>query len=117
MSDAYKNRRRFPRIRSENAVFVKKLGSESEEGFAKAHSLGPGGCMFVNPDPLGVGSVIEILIHTDEHVIQALGRVVYEKERAETGYEVGVEFGAISLEDQKRLLELFGTQGTVLSNG
>jgi hypothetical protein len=117
MSDAFKNRRRFPRIHSENAVFVKKLGSESEEGFAKTRSLGPGGCMFVNPEPLGVGSVIEIPIHTRDHVIQAVGRVVYEKENGRSGYEVGLEFGAISLEDQKLLHKLFGAQGTVLSNG
>lgn len=117
MSDAPNNRRRFPRIQSENAVFVKKLGCESEEGFAKTRSLGPGGCMFVNPEPLGVGSVIEILIHAAEHVIQAVGRVVYEKENGSGGHEIGLEFGAISLEDQRLLLELFGAQGTVLSNG
>ncbi len=90
MSDAPNNRRRFPRIQSENAVFVKKLGCESEEGFAKTRSLGPGGCMFVNPEPLGVGSVIEILIHAAEHVIQAVGRVVYEKENGSGGHEIGL---------------------------
>ena len=117
MAADYTNRRRFPRIRSENAVFVKKLGAESEEGFAKTRSLGPGGCMFVNPEPLGVGSIVEILIHTSTRVLQAVGRVIYEKKSGDAAYEIGVEFGSIPLEDQKLLNALFGEDGTVLSNG
>jgi hypothetical protein len=109
--------RRFPRIRSENAILVKKLGPEDHEGFAKTRTLSPGGCSFVNSQSMGEGSVIELLMHVHGQVIRAVGRVIYESAQEDGTFEIGVEFGSLGTEDRAILERLFGSEGTVLSHG
>ncbi|MFI5143809.1 MAG: PilZ domain-containing protein [Thermoanaerobaculales bacterium] len=95
--------RRFPRIPSENALLVKKVGDEASESLAKTRVLGGGGCMFAHEASLGVGSVVELLISLPSRVLKARARVVYENAAKPGGVEVGVEFLDVSAEDRLAL--------------
>lgn len=110
MSQAFAPKRRFPRIPSENALLVRKLGPEAVEGFAKTQVVGLGGCMFVSDESIGVGSYLDLLISVRGRVVKALGRVVYETPKAESEVEVGVEFVKITPHDQQVIESLFGDQ-------
>jgi len=109
MADQHPNKRRFPRVPSENAVLVKKLGSESREDFAKTRVIGLGGCMFVSDALLGVGSPIEILISVKGQVAKVRARVVWEQPADGGRFEIGVEFVAIGAADRVILEKLFPT--------
>jgi len=104
--------RRFPRIRTENPVHVRKIGEEGREECAKTSTLGLGGCMFIAAEPLGGDAIVDLLISVrPKRVIEARGKVVYEAPRetaqgAQT-FEVGVEFLSISEPDRLALQELF----------
>lgn len=100
-------KRRFPRIPSENAVLVKKLGPADMEGFAKTRVVGLGGCMFVSDEPLGVDAYLDLLISVRGRVVKTRGRVVYEIPREGDEVEVGVEFLEISPHDRDIIEELF----------
>jgi len=104
MSDAL---RRFPRIASNHSVLVTKLDNGAE-GFGMTKTIALGGCCVVSTERVGVGSSVELLIAIDrDHVVKALGRVVYERV-LEDGYcEVGVEFVHINDEDAKAIEGLF----------
>ncbi|GAB4261278.1 MAG: hypothetical protein Kow0092_10700 [Deferrisomatales bacterium] len=108
MTEHYSVKRRFPRIPSENAVLVKKLGPEAVEGFAKTRVVGLGGCMFVSDEPLGVGAYLDLLISVRGRVVKSLGRVVYERPKSAETIEVGVEFIQISPDDREVIESLFG---------
>jgi hypothetical protein len=99
--------RRFPRIASHHSVLVTKL-DDGAEGFAMTKTIALGGCGFVSSERVGVGSSVELLIAIDrDHVIKALGRVVYERV-LEDGYsEVGVEFVHMNDEHAKAIQGLF----------
>lgn len=101
MGDEYPRRRRFPRIASENTVLVKKLGGNAAEAFAKTRVVGLGGCMFVTDSPIGIGSIVELLISVNLRVVRALVRVAYEIPKGGTQVEVGVEFVEISSADRQ----------------
>jgi len=104
MTDAL---RRFPRIASNHSVLVTKLDNGAE-GFGMTKTIALGGCCVVSTERVGVGSSVELLIAIDrDHVVKALGRVVYERV-LEDGYcEVGVEFVHINDEDAKAIEGLF----------
>lgn len=95
--------RRFPRVPSENAVLVKKIGDDSSEALAKTRVLGGGGCMFVHGVPLGVGSTVEMLISMPRQVLRVRARVVYELPARPGGVEVGVEFVDVAEGDREVL--------------
>ncbi len=108
MVDGEINRRRFPRIRTENPVHVVRVGREPGEGTGKTASLGLGGCMFEVKEQLGTDAVVDILISVrPREVIEAKGRVVYEQPKGERTFEVGVEFLSISEPDRAALQRLF----------
>lgn len=102
-------KRRFPRIPSQNAVLVRKLGQEAVEGFAKTKVVGLGGCMFVSDEQIGVDSYLDLLISVRGRVAKALGRVVYEIPKEQEEVEVGVEFVQIAPEDREIIEALFGS--------
>jgi len=106
MPDPSRPQRRFPRIPSENAVLVKKVGDDTSESLARTRVLGGGGCMFSHEGSLGVGSTVELLISLPLRVLKARGRVVYENSAKPHGVEVGVEFLSVSAEDRLALAEL-----------
>ena len=104
--------RRFPRIRTENPVHVRKIGDEGRDECAKTSTLGLGGCMFIAAEPLGGEAIVDLLISVrPKRVIEARGRVVYEAPHETApgvrAFEVGVEFLSISETDRLALVELF----------
>jgi hypothetical protein len=103
MPDQPSEQRRFPRIPSENALLVKKLGDEESESLAKTRVMGGGGCMFTHEASLGVGSTVELLISLPQRVLKARARVVYELPTKPSGVEVGVEFLGVDAEDRHAL--------------
>ena len=111
MNEANVDARRFPRINSENVVLVKKVASDSAEGFVKTRVLGVGGCMFVCDEPIGVGSQVELLISVVCRVVRAVGRVVYEIPRAPRSIEVGIEFLELADADREVIECLFEPLG------
>ena len=46
MAESQPHQRRFPRIRSENPILVKKVDDETVGAFSKTQEVGLGGCMF-----------------------------------------------------------------------
>ncbi len=107
MPEDYALKRRYPRIVSENALLVKRVGVHEAEGFAKTRVVGLGGCMFVSDEPLGVGTSLEMLISVRGRIAKTRGRVVYEVPKAASEVEVGVEFVGISRPDRAVLESLF----------
>jgi hypothetical protein len=104
MTDEHPPKRHYPRIPSGNAVLVRCLGgAHIAEGFAKTEVVGLGGCMFVNDEPLGIGSVLEVLISVEGRVLNTIARVVYEIPKDPSHIQVGVEFLEISPEDREEL--------------
>jgi PilZ domain len=93
-------KRRYPRVPSENAVLVRKIGVEGVEEFAKTKSMGANGCGFLADEPLGEGSYIELLISVTYKVINTRARVVYEIP-ADGRWEIGVEFVRLDEEDRE----------------
>jgi len=98
--------RRYPRIASENAVLVKRLGDGALEEFARTRTMGLGGCCFLSHESLGIGSLVEILISVRLKVVKARARVVYEKPMGGST-EVGVEFVQLPPEDRLVIEGLF----------
>jgi hypothetical protein len=102
--------RRFPRVPTENALLVKKMGEEGSELLAKTRTVSCGGCMFVYHESVGVGTAVELLISLPARVIKAQGRVVWETVTAPGHVEVGVEFLHIAPEDRRALEAALATQ-------
>lgn len=102
-----KHQRRFPRIPAEHAVLVKRLGPGESEVITKTRVLGLGGCMFINDEPLGEGTPIELLMSIRGQVIKTTARVVYEQPDPDGGVEIGVEFLFISDRDRLTLEGVF----------
>jgi hypothetical protein len=106
MGQGYRKDRRFPRIPAEHAVMVRLLGGPRFEGFAKTRVIGLGGCMFVNRESLGYGSLMELLIAVQGRVIRADARVAYEIPKGEKEHQVGVEFLRLHPTDRALLSSL-----------
>jgi hypothetical protein len=95
--------RRFPRVPSENAILVRRIGESDSELLAKTRSVSSGGCMFVHHEQVGVGAAVELLISLPGRVIKVEGRVVWESAAAPGQIEVGVEFLRIAPDDRRAL--------------
>jgi hypothetical protein len=106
MGQGYRKDRRFPRIPAEHAVMVRLLGGPRFEGFAKTRVIGLGGCMFVNRESLGYGSLMELLISVEGRVIRADARVAYEVPKNGREHQVGVEFLRLHPSDRELLSSL-----------
>ena len=104
MTDEKREHRRFPRIPVEAAVLVKRLGQPDDEGIAKTRMVGVGGCSFVHDEPLGTGTVVEVLISVHGEVIRATARVVNELQRDDLRFEECMEFLFIS-DTHRQVLE------------
>lgn len=108
MTGEVRQLRRFPRIKTESPVHVRKLGADFREECAKTSTLGLGGCRFVAREPVGTDAFVDLLISVrPQKVIEARGKVVYENIQASGYYEVGVEFTSISEPDRRALMGLF----------
>ena len=107
MPETYAVKRRFPRIPSQNALLVRKLGPRQVEGFAKTRVVGLGGCMFESDERLGEGSHLDLLMSVRGRIVRARARVVYELHRAQDRVEVGVEFVDLPEHDRAVIASLF----------
>jgi len=96
------HQRRFPRMPAEIVVLVSKPEPQAAEGFGKTRVVGLGGCCFVVPASLGVGSPIDLSLSIGGRVVSALAQVVYEIPR-DGGVEVGVEFVRLDSSDRQFL--------------
>jgi c-di-GMP-binding flagellar brake protein YcgR len=103
----FPQQRRFPRIAAEHTVLVTKTGAETHEELSRTRDLGLGGCMFLSDEPLGPGSVIEVLISLGLRVVPTTARVVYEH-AVERRFEIGVEFLRLDPADHQFLQAFFG---------
>jgi c-di-GMP-binding flagellar brake protein YcgR len=103
----FPQQRRFPRIAAEHTVLVTKTGAENREELSRTRDLGLGGCMFLSDEPLGTGSVIEVLISIGRRVVPTTARVVYER-ASERRFEIGVEFLRLDPGDHQFLQSFFG---------
>lgn len=109
MANEFQRQRRFPRIAAEHTVLVTKTGAETHEELSRTRDLGLGGCMFLSDEPLGEGSVIEVLISIGQRVVPTTARVVYEHP-GERRFEIGVEFLRLDPADQQFLQSFFGAE-------
>ena len=103
MTDDAREQRRFPRVPSEKAVLVKRIGDEASEALAKTRTVGSGGCMFVHHEALGTGSAVELLISLPGRVVKARGRVAWENVEGAGRVEIGIEFLELSASDRAAL--------------
>jgi len=91
-------------------MLARLLGEEREfETLSHTRTIGLGGCMFVSSEPLGYGSLMEVLISFRGGVARTDGRVVWERQCGQRQVEIGVEFLRLRPADRKLLKSLFPT--------
>jgi hypothetical protein len=88
-------RRQYPRIPAENVVMIHRIGPAEQAEMATARQIGLGGLMISSVESLGVDSYLRLTITIDHEVVEATGRVVWEKPNSEGAYNVGVAFVSI----------------------
>ncbi len=89
------SRRKYPRISSENVVMIHRIGPAEQAEMATARQIGLGGLMVSSVESLGVDSYLRLTITIDHEVVEATGRVVWEKPGADGAFDVGVAFVSI----------------------
>ncbi len=104
------DRRLFPRIRSRKPLVVKKLLPGALEIPSSTLELGLGGCSFEQTAYIPPGTPLELQIPLPRKTIAARGRVVYALTMKKGGYEIGVEFYAMSMNDLEHLQRYFGPE-------
>jgi hypothetical protein len=97
-------RRQFPRIPTENVVLIHRMGPEEQREMATARQMGPGGLMINSIESLGVDSYLRLMLTIDHEVVEAVGRVVWEKPGKEGGFDVGVAFVSIDQAHADRIM-------------
>jgi hypothetical protein len=88
-------RRQYPRIPSENVVMIHRIGPAEQAEMATARQIGLGGLMISSVEPLGVDAYLRLTITIDHEVVEATGRVVWEKPCGDGAFDVGVAFVSI----------------------
>ena len=106
MSEDQQSVRRFPRVPSENVVLLQKLERGAEEELAKTGVVGLGGCMIVTKTPVGVGSLVSLMISVTGQVIKTEARVVYELKQGPREFHAGLEFLRLLPSDRELLAKL-----------
>lgn len=106
MDNPSRHNRRLPRIAARHAVLVRKAGEGAIEEFGRTRSLGLGGCGFESDVPIGVGSIVEVIISVSGRVLQTTARVLYETPKEGSKYDVGVEFLRVDVDDRQFLRTL-----------
>ena len=107
MPDDYRNRRQYPRLPSDYALFVRKIDNGTPGLTSKTSQVGLGGLMFASDLNLGVGSTLYLVMLVGQEPVEAKARVVYELSRDRGGYQIGVEFVEVAPRDLSVLEKLF----------
>jgi hypothetical protein len=102
---AARPQRRFPRLSCDHPIFVEVLADRGPQGFSRTRTLGEGGCSFKSPQNLGYLSLMKLAISVQGKVVNADGRVVYERPH-DDGVEVGIEFLRLAPEDRLHIRAL-----------
>ena len=84
--------RRFPRISTENAVLVSRLGEDEINGLGRTSDMGAGGCSFISSEAQDVHNLLKLLISIRHEVVEVRARVVYVKSIDGQRFDIGVEF-------------------------
>jgi PilZ domain len=94
------NIRRFARAPSQHTVRLRVLGERHPEAVMQTQVISPGGCMLVSDRSIGFGSLLEMAITLDGHVVRADARAAWEIRNGRGEYSVGVEFLRIAPADR-----------------
>ncbi|HVS01706.1 MAG TPA: PilZ domain-containing protein [Thermoanaerobaculia bacterium] len=106
----YKQVRRFPRASGEFPMFVELLSGRPYAGFSRTRTLGSGGCMFETDETLGFLSLMKMSISVGGRIVNADGRVAYERRTGDQRVEVGVEFLRVAPADRSHLEDVVLTR-------
>lgn len=101
------SRRRFPRIRSENPVLVRKLDDENVGAFGSTQVLGLGGCVFESDEVFDAGTLLRMSISVSGRALYIVARVAYATAHGSRA-EIGVEFLDADAEDLAIIQDLVG---------
>jgi c-di-GMP-binding flagellar brake protein YcgR len=101
------SRRRFPRVSTDAVVLVTTVGDADAERLARTRNVSLGGCQVVVDGTLRRGTLVQVLVRVGDHVVDALGRVVYEL-RQGGRVEAGIEFLYLSDGDRRQLEAVLG---------
>lgn len=91
MNPVTTNRRRFPRVYAAAPLLVSPGGGAPREFFV-ADTVGLGGLMFRSEKSFGRGTLLQLDLALGDRVVEATGRVAYERITVVGDMEVGVEF-------------------------
>ena len=97
-------RRQFPRIPTENVVLIHRIGPAEQREMATARQMGPGGLMINSIESLEVDSYLRLMLTIDHEVVEAIGRVVWERPGKDGGFDVGVAFVSIDAAHADRIM-------------
>ena len=106
MSNRPEDLRRFSRVSSHCTVLVRSLTQAGIEEFAHTKTLGLGGCAIVADEEVPLDTILELLMTLDHQVIQARGRVVYDRPMDDGRHEIGLEFTHVD-DDYRDMIESF----------
>ena len=89
-------RRQYPRVPADNVVMIHRIGPADQEAMATTRQIGLGGLMITSVESLGVDSFLRLTITIGNEMVEATGRVVWERDAEEgEGFDVGVAFISI----------------------
>src|SRR4051794_5913219 len=106
MLSGHLRKRRYPRLKADQPVFVEVLEERAPQGFSRTHTIGEGGCSFNSPHGIGYLSLMKVSIALEGKVVVADGRAVYQVPQNDGSYEVGVEFLRVPSEDRIHIRQL-----------
>ena len=98
--------RQYPRVSAENAVLIHRLGPAAEEKVAKTRQIGLGGVMISSGESLGVDSYLRLVITVENEMVEATGRVVWERSTDNGSFDVGVAFISVDTAHHERIFAL-----------
>src|SRR5580765_8718 len=100
MMQGHLRKRRFPRLRVDQPIFLEVLDERGPQAFARTRTIGEGGCSFKSPYGIGYLSLMKLSISLVGRVVTADCRAVYQVPEGDGAFEVGVEFLRVSNEDR-----------------
>jgi len=109
MLQGHLRKRRFPRLRVEQPLYVELLDERGPQALSRTRSIGEGGCSFKSSQGIGYLSLMKLSISLSGRVVTADCRAVYQVPQHDGGYEVGVEFLRVSSEDRLHIRQLISS--------
>lgn len=101
--------RRYSRAPAEHQVRIRVRSDRQPDRVSRTRVISPGGCMLVSEDPLGPGSLLELIISLDGHLLLTEARVAWERP-GPGEHHVGIEFLRIHPKDREILARLVASK-------